>query len=186
MCEPAHSIVQYEDDNDSWTDTFTKLQRFFGSKLRKIGRWFHISKMGAGHSLDLGYKVHEWLPDHIDYEGVWWQKDFKLDSFLQKPSGDAFDAAKGYHLTVCGANMRTLRRFLEDSLQKTENAYFYIRKFHEMLNADGRRKFSQRFYRKEVYTQLSTSQIKMFMGFTRKRNLFLPEWSDDENFWTLR
>lgn len=92
MCEPAHSIVQFDppdDDNDdqnSGTPT-GRLGMFVGNIgkwFKKIGGMFHVSMMGAGHSETLSSISAEkqafLLPPDTKYEAKWWNRSFVLDS----------------------------------------------------------------------------------------------------------
>ena len=205
MCEPAHSIVQIPDDFDDTDLPFgdnipkaERLKRLLKGTWKKIGKWFHISKMGSGHSEATGFGRRELQflgnPER-DYEGLWWYRTFKEDptyhygSLIQRPvtEPEALRAAKEYHDLVCMQNIKVFRRFFETSLRKTTRAHGYIdRLLTLVLNTEGRRQLgANRFIRR--YTNILTeSQIKTVMGYTRRRGLFIPEWADDDNFWGKR
>jgi len=209
MCEPAHSIVQYPtnfDDSDlpfgGQMDTESRVKILLGKVgtwATKIGKWFHVSKLGSGHSaaLGMGYKELRYLPQSTDYEGFWWRRDFKVDGWNKEVDIEVYEAAKHYHNLVCMGSIKTFRRFFETSLQQTNRINLYVDCFLEyVLTKKGRDAWMTKM--KSIIfgtSKVSTSSpslnlpvnqeklIKITMGYTRKRNLFVPEWADDHNFW---
>ena len=85
MCEPAHSIIQYPTRNPRDDDSFgggnsampipmdRRLQAGLGPQImeigRKIGEWFHFSKIGNGHTeaIQLSGRASLLLPAHTKY-----------------------------------------------------------------------------------------------------------------------
>lgn len=192
MCEPYHSIVQYPEDFDdshfSDIGVGNKLKLLLGHWGKKIDSWFHISKMGAGHSLATSFGVKQlgYLPPSIDYEGEWWYKNFKLDMPLRfKNNVEAYEAAKKYHERVCIGDIQKFRRFLETSLRKSVRPKGYLTKLPLIFNSKGQDLFYNRVLVRKKGGKLNESIIKTIMGFTRKRNLFIPEWCDDNTFWKV-
>lgn len=199
MCEPAHSIVQYPQDNDDsfhFGDTESVLSKL-GNWTKKIGSWFHISKMGKGHSAATMHGMRElrYLPAPVNYEGFWWHKgSFELDGYhpIIRPDDAQFEAAREYHMRSCMGSMSIFRRFLEASLQNTDRHSIYVSRFSEcVLTTAGRdmlrSKIRRLFPRDRMLAGKDKERfIKLVMGFTRKRNLLVPEWSMDDAFWSGR
>ena len=202
MCEPAHSIVQYPEDFDDtnlpFGDNVSKQGRIsallakVGDWSTKIGKFFHISKMGSGHSaaVGLGYNDLKYLPEPRLYEGYWWVREFGLDGYY-RDNPIALEAARAYHQQVCMGSMQQFRRFLETSLKKTYRPTLYIDRFlHSVLTKEGRDQCVRRLRlllpgRNPSYDDQNHRDkiIKTVMGYTRRRNLFIPTWSDDATFW---
>jgi hypothetical protein len=189
MCEPAHSIVQYPvdfDDSDLPGQHISPEQRLskLGKFIKRVGRFFHLSKLGAGHTFTMSQvpaKIYEYLPPPISYEGVWWNKSFVTDGNFKHQVPEAIEAAKQYHDIVCMGNMKTFRRFFEASLRKTDHINMYIDVFiNYCLTRQGKEEVWNRLHRNETVNE---TVIKIIMGYTRKRGLFVPEWSDDDKFW---
>jgi hypothetical protein len=200
MCEPSHSIVQYDpedDDNNRFGGTldFGLVMDKLGRFAKKIGQWFHISKMGAGHSGAQRRVLY--LPDPVLYEGEWWNKgNMKLDCRHGPEAGPQFDAGYEYHMRVCMGSMQIFRRFFETSLQETNSLHLYITRFMEcVLTSEGRDQLSKRISsimpgkqilagKGRVEDSVKDKIIKATMGYTRKRNILVPEWSMDDGFWS--
>jgi len=98
-------------------------------------------------------------------------------------------AAQEYANAVSIGNMTTLRRFLEASLRKTTNPLKYVLHFELMFTKDDRDALRKRMrtllgsrYNRITKTNLE-QVIKSVMGFTRKRELLIPEWADDKRLW---
>lgn len=208
MCEPAHSVVQYPDepydgpfsDGQSQRDALTTaLGKGFGW-MKKIGSWLHLSKFGAGHSgaksnmtaLSWNDRTRLYLPSPTNYEGLWWERKFELD--MCQASNDAFESAKEYHLRSAMGNMSIFRRFLETSMKNSRSPHLYVQALLDaVLSPAGRDKMLEKF--RQVFGRSATSDtvlgnsrtvergIKIVMGITRKRNLFLPHWSEDDLLW---
>lgn len=212
MCEPNHSIVQFPNEDDWGTPTESRLGAAVDNGVlgwcKKIGRWLHLSKMGKGHSEALGitpsWSSTSTLPDATFYEVEWWIRKVNLDGSFRTSmlshtpeywdsrrqiQQDAKDAAVKYAQAVSIGNLTTLRRFLETSIKKSSYASKYFQCFELMLTANGRDLFAKRFndLRKSlghVRDKNLDKYIKMTLGFTRKRHLLVPEWSDDSRLWT--
>lgn len=169
---------------------------------KHIGSWFHFSKVGNGHTsaISLTGKASLILPEHTRYEGLWWERKFILDGRFHGPKSDladAFEAAKKYHETTVMGSMKQFRRFFEQSLCKTDRYASYIVRFVEnCLNQKGREqllKKARQLFGKTAQVECLINRrtsdakkeqiIKFLMGFTRKRTLFLPHWSDDDKLW---
>ena len=190
MCEPAHSILQYPDTFDDGSGMATKpfapsaLQKFFDWG-KKIGSFFHFSKMGEGHSeaqkIIIGQTWHE-VPNPLRYEANWWDRKFHIDDYRTVPP-DSHDCAKHYADLVSIGSLHALRQFLEASMKKTDRASEYFARFHNnFLNGKGRAELEKRF-KSQVKHFFNINQIGLLLGFTRKRNLLVPEWADDEKLW---
>lgn len=193
MCEPYHSIVQYPDDFDDsglafegLMDKESRLKAALGKAMdwgKKIKKWFHFSKLGAGHSvaIDLRGLRSLYLPISTKYEGNWWDRTFHLDGFSRAyDKEEALEVAKQYHNNVVFRDIRTFRRFLEASLIVTTRPHLYI---PPLLSV-----FSNRNKVNLAYGMIKRgnkeSAIRTIMGLTRDRRNFLPHFSDDEGLWT--
>jgi len=213
MCEPYHSVVQYPDDfNDDdlpfggQMDKESRLKSALGKAFdwsRKIGKWFHLSKFGAGHSKASGEVSRSsiYLPRPTLYEGMWWDRKFVLDGYgYYITDQEALKAAECYHKSSVMGNMKMFRRFLETSMVKTihpRGPYAYVEKLIENVwTAEGVNKLLEKFRRvfgrnahpNRIMGYRGTQQpkekaIKIVMGFTRKRGLFLPHFADDNSLW---
>lgn len=189
MCEPAHSITQFPLDEHYYPeDHHQQALKFIQKRGKRIGNYYHISKFGAGHSLALG-PITSWLyfkmPQQTDYEGEWWQREFIVDGSTFNNDPMALIHAKSYHEQLCMGNIKTFRRFFEASLNRSNVPIIYADRFLEfVLNREGQDRFNQVVGRLSRRVQkLSEKRVKKIMGFTRKRDLFVPEWADDAAFW---
>jgi len=223
MCEPAHSIIQYPDSNDDEDDQSKpqppmqdRLKMGLGERIfalgRRIGNWFHFSKMGNGHSeaIAMTGRAHQMviLPTHTKYEGLWWRREFQIDGHYhgyrhEMPTAHA--SAKEYHEDLVYSNIKTFRRFLEDSMKKSERPYVYAELLLEsVFTSQGRDMVLAKFGRvfggtagaslSEGYRLLTDGlnkygsnvdkSIAMIMGFTRRRELYRSEWADDSKLWS--
>lgn len=156
MCEPYHSIVQYDGRNDNddnlpfsgQMDTEQRLMAGLGAKVmswgKKIRDWFHFSKLGSGHhkAIELVGRKSLYLPIETRYEGVWWDRTFQVDGYYHGPIVDestAIQSAKEYHEEVVMGSMSKFRRFFELSIRKSDWAYLYVTRFFEnVLTSRGR------------------------------------------------
>lgn len=63
MCEPMHSITQYPDQDDDGNPTGSRVEAMLGRPnvvvkfFKKLGSFFHLSRMGAGHSESVGQAI---------------------------------------------------------------------------------------------------------------------------------
>lgn len=185
MCEPYHSISQFrDDDNDRLGCTLGPIAKL----LKKLGGFWHLSKMGKGHSGALecvrntsnhGAHVSFLVPEHNDYEVAWWNRHLKPDR--SKPNQDALLAAKDYaNLTSIGS-LHALRQFLEMSIKLSDKPMMYLTMMRHMLNKKGLVQWD--LARKKLKTRNPKSLSSFCIGFTRKRGLLVPEWSDDAHLW---
>jgi hypothetical protein len=197
MCEPHHSIVQYPiDDGDN--DNTTRLQWGLGKIFdwgKKIGSWFHFSKLGSGHTESIEWSKTKGLllPNDTRYETDWWIRRVRLDSFDRSHETDrALAAARQYSEAVCIGDIQKFRRFFETSIQKSDRPRIYFLNFIErMLTQPARDEIALRVQRIWGKSLLQIGQIKqtdrlcsLLLGYTRKRNLLVPEWADENKLWT--
>lgn len=209
MCEPTHSIVQWNDPNDPDDDVgglsaqagqYPK--RMLTGKLvkwaRKIGKWMHMSRLGRGHSEAIGERsgVAGYHFDEVFklYEAEWWHRQVKPD--LHFPSAELLDCATQYAHTSSIGSLTQLRNFLEVSLRNTERRSGYLQRLrNDMLTEKGRHEFDtkcSKYFRikkdRLMIHKLSSANIDKLvnftLGFTRKRELLVPEWADDDALWT--
>jgi hypothetical protein len=237
MCEPSHSIIQYnppehDDDGDGPGSSMSAqagqysrdgLLAGLGQWAKKIRGWMHLSMLGKGHSETLGARSNGLMYRYNDvfrlYEAHWWNRKVIRDGALQRGgyasnviiTQQQLDAATNYANLVSIGDLGQLRRFLEQSLAKTDRSQAYLNQFRAgFLNVDGRIQFDKDC--KEIL-KVSPSVIldqavgvvnspvgkadpskgrplslesvtKFILGFTRKRKLIVPEWADDASLWT--
>lgn len=189
-------------------DRETRLKAALGKAMdwgKKVLRWFHFSKLGSGHA-GAG-PVHGrqifYLPNETRYEGKWWERRVDPDgSYYGHPMDkeEALHAADLYCRDVVLGSMSKFRRFLETSIKKSSGwGYRYAEQFLEyVLTSAGRdavlAKFRNIFGVREAcsVTRLFNGSegnpakqkaIDCLMGFTRKRNLFVPLWADEPSLW---
>lgn len=215
MCEPTHSIVQYDDpndknDNDSDDGELSpQAKQYPQSQLtgrlsrwaKKVRNWFHVSKLGRGHSETIGERtgVSLYSFDHVfsRYEAHWWNRTVVRDGGLHRDEV-ALTSAEDYAKLTSIGDLTQLRRFLEVSMQNTDRPESYIEAvWSSLLTSDGNRQFESDYnkYFKSKYTRYDLSVrlqdskkrleiVKFVIGFTRKRSLLVPEWSDDAALWS--
>jgi hypothetical protein len=195
MCEPHHSIVQYPiDDGDN--DNTTKLQWGLGKIFdwgKKIGSWFHFSKLGSGHTESIEWSKTKGLilPNDVRYETDWWIRRVRLDGCAASEREAALTAAQQYSEAVCIGDIQKFRRFFETSIQKSDRARAYFLSFIEkMLTRPARDEVALRIKRIWGKSLLQIGKIQqedklcnLLLGYTRKRNLLVPEWADEEKLW---
>jgi len=161
---------------------------------KKIANWFHFSKLGSGHSESIEWNKtkHLILPaKEVRYEGAWWNRTFKIDGYPDTLEAErAKQAAHEYSNIVCMGNIQVFRRYFETSLNQSSRFMLHVQQFLDgMLNPKGKdlftRKMQQCFPRKtRMREYIKTPQvINLVMGFTRKRELLVPEWSDVPSLW---
>lgn len=171
MCEPMHSTIQFPDPDDfdggDWNDDGDSLSAQsarpsligkMGKWFKKVGKFFHVSKMGSGHSETLrsdklnavvDSQIHSFIePPHYKWEADWAVRRVYRDGgnigfgFCNKiglNDDDSESAAKQYINDVCIGSFTAFRRFFETSLVETEKGkrQQYVANFLRMLTADG-------------------------------------------------
>jgi hypothetical protein len=201
MCEPFHSVVQYPTDDDQGGDNQSRLMWGLGKIYdwgKKIGSFFHFSKLGSGHteSIEWAKTKHLMLPDDTRYETAWWCRQTRIDGiFNGGASGDgryALACAEQYSRTVVTGDLGKFRRFFETSIEKSSRGYSYVEHFlDDMLTYQARDEVLKRC--KQIWgtsPMLAFARHKkeltaLLLGYTRKRNLLVPEWADDDRLWTV-
>lgn len=208
MCEPTHSIVQYPPSNEGGTPTDVLLQKTLKERVYdwfvKIGGYFHLSKMGSGHSEATRESgtFSCLIPEETRYEAMWWDRTVKIDGLFAGKEFDrdlALEAATTYAQAVSIGSLTAFRRFLETSMTRTERPYLYVNAFLEhMLTKEGRTHatdkiksaLSLRKLNTGILWKLGTNSkeeldraIKVVLGLTRQRRLLVPAWADDDALW---
>jgi hypothetical protein len=204
MCEPTHSIVQFPDQDDDGNPTGglvdaipleTKGQDGFWQWMKKrIGSWFHFSRLGNGHSEALGLltvQARRRLPADTKYEATWWNRKVHLDGLFNGQQYDAqlaLDCATTYAKAVSIGGLTQLRRFLATSMKKSERPWSYAETFVQMLKMEGYNAFNKlvkKFFGsvKQACTSKLDELIKLMLGFTRKRRFLVDAWADDGKLW---
>lgn len=214
MCEPYHSIVQYPKEaiiadrlHNCDTESYIKAALGKGYGLLSLEEdWIHLSKFGEGHhskANNLFNRSFLYTVSPTLWEGEWWTRTFKIDSFGRGSRGRAVEseqAAFAYHNRSVMGNMSLFRRFLETSMLQTRSlmgAFTYVDplltdvltseganqlldKFQKVFDDPPYRVLSRRGNRKEI-----ERGIKVVMGFTRKRELFQSHFADDDSLWRV-
>lgn len=205
MCEPTHSITQFPPEDPNTGAPNEQKVSLLGRVMdigKKIKGWFHFSKLGKGHSesMNITRVNHLWVPENTKYEAFWWNRTVKFDGYFCGKEFDralALELATQYANTVSIGDLKMLRRFLETSMQKTDRPYLYAEQFRNLLNKKGKETYEQQLKAhipmKNIFVMLGRSEssnpslldklIKIMMGITRKRDLLVPEWSDDTKLW---
>lgn len=203
MCEPHHSIVQFPTDDDSPSaqgglSTLGKVMDWG----KKVWEYFHFSKLGSGHTESMYWARAHGLsvPTPTLYETAWWSRNVRLDgSFVGNPNlkNTGLEAARIYSNDVVLGSMGKLRQFLTMSIVKSDRPESYAAVFVDsMLNAMGRQQFTDRWrkiFRESFYmgaysifeTQKEAA-TKFVLGYTRRRDLLVPEWSDVGSLWLAK
>jgi hypothetical protein len=106
----------------------------------------------------------------------------------QKLREESTAAAQQYANAVSIGNMTTFRRFLTTSIQKSDQPTKYVLHFQLMLNRAGRDSLAKRIkeftMRCGRVSKTNVDRVtKLLLGFTRKRELLIPEWADDKSLW---
>lgn len=237
MCEPSHSIIQYdppEYDNDgdgpgsgmsAQAGQYARdgLLAGLGQWAKKIKGWMHLSMLGKGHSETIGARSNGLMYQYDNvlrlYEAHWWNRSVVKDGAMRRGgyahnvvvTQQQLEAATNYANLVSIGDLGQLRRFLEQSLAKTDKSNVYLHQFRNgFLTVDGRIQFDKDC--KEILKvsphaildqsigvvnspigkadskksrPLSLESVtKFILGFTRKRKLIVPEWADDDSLWT--
>lgn len=201
MCEPHHSINQFDDDDGPRTGMLKgQVQQKPESWLKKISKWFHFSRMGAGHSEAItatGRMDFHTMPTLTRYEVKWWNRSIHRDGsyfgYEKAEAEHALEAATDYANRVSIGSLQNLRRFLEMSFLKTPYPQKYAGMFRCMLSQEGVSQYEKRLQRFGGVSRLvdrSWSEEKLrkaiaavCCGLTRKRGLLIPEWADDKELW---
>lgn len=205
MCQPNHSIVQFEppndnDDNDthgsgSGEGRLGIVLGKAGQWLRKIGKCFHLSRMGEGHTGAQGHlnglRETFFLPTPTLYEAQWWNRKIAFDGWYYGYSDreEVLGYATAYANAVSIGSLHALRTFLEASIKRTEYPEMYVGAFRNMLNARGKTEFEKKINcsyinNRDIVPGKVESLIRLCLGMTRKRNLLVPEWADDGKLWS--
>ena len=171
MCEPSHSILQYnppekqDDDFDGGVTSMSAqagqysrdgLLAGLGQWAKKIKGWMHLSMLGKGHSGTLGARSNGLMYRYDDvfrlYEAHWWNRNVIRDGAIRNGSHignvtiteEHLRAATDYAMSVSIGDLGQLRRFLEQSLAKTDRTKGYLYHFRsDFLNVDGRAQFDK-------------------------------------------
>jgi hypothetical protein len=163
---PEHALYE-----NNWWERKTKRDGFGGNMA--YSSFSNINTLNAAC-----YSTYETPPD-----------DMRTD--------EALNAADQYAKEVSTGSIRAFRSFLTHSIRNSERPQEYLSRFMLMLNKEGKDDFKKR--SKNIFCTASggavelgrlmttpqrTKQITDFtLGYTRKRNLLVPEWSDDDSVW---
>lgn len=173
---------------------------------KKVLRWFHFSKLGSGHTSmsPLMGARSLMLPRETKYEGEWWYRRVKFDGFFSGHHMDrdeALQAATIYSDEVVLGSMSKFRRFLDTSIMKSQRggSYYVDRLLEYVFNVQGRnvvcKKLQESFsfrrvtsavtglFNAPVDSPMKRQAVDCLLGFTRKRDLFVPGWADVDSLW---
>jgi hypothetical protein len=191
MCEPTHSIIQIplkvftlKDGILEQDSVLLSAQFCLGETKRQLLAWshqtrdyLHLSRLGQGHSESIQLTTNNvhLFPDHVKYEGLWWERKTRLDQaphggWIQEFLEDAtkapvmtkllatelgkelqessLTAASKYAERQSYGSILVLQSFLVESLRRTERPYLYVNEIkYKLLSHDGAIEF-QRFLSK--------------------------------------
>lgn len=191
MCEPYHSINQFEDQGPNGCSGL--IIKPLADIATKIRNWFHLSKAGAGHSealtKALGGRFYDLRENK--WEVAWWNREVKLDGDYRGifDPADAKIACEKYADMTAIGDIRTFRRWFEAVLQKTHRPSTYLYVMERMFTAAGRDALAKAIRsvspvkRYAPRVGMEPTLIKRVMGLTRKRELLIPEWADCPKSW---
>lgn len=213
MCEPSHSIVQFDpsagNDNDNFDGGLPASPETFSLRLKRVGEWLkrvggllHLSCLGNGHSEALN-KVgiagmnQEFISlPHTKYETYWWNRTTKIDGgFIGHDKAYSLKCADDYAKTISIGSLDMFRRFIEPTIAHSEHGVgTYIDAFEKMLNSRGRAHFGKKAIMILRSPDVRSADrcndpiirdriVKLVCGVTRKRGLLGPEWADDSLLW---
>lgn len=202
MCEPFHSIVQYPDQDNDGNPTSGKIDVIPGMMAKwtkKIASWFHLSKMGFGHSETVALTPlgRSRLPEPTRYEAAWWNRQTKIDGPFQGlhqfEASEALESAKIYSKAVSTGNLHTLRKFLEASLMNSDRPLLYVHQALEgLFTTKGQNELHRKFKMckiplehiyKTMDIHMRTTICGLMLGMTRNRKFLVSEWADDDKLW---
>jgi hypothetical protein len=206
MCQPSHSIVQFEPPEDDFNSgdsappssgLMVRIGKL-GKWLKRIGGMFHASRMGEGHTGALGHQcgLRETFilpPARTDYEAHWWDRTLKMDGPYggHVGAGVAQENAQRYADAVSIGSLHALRQFLSESFDNTHTPGQYVEAFRDILNRKGRAEYERnlkrigaiRYFDFDTPRAVIESAKRLCLGLTRKRHLLVPEWADDKKLW---
>lgn len=201
------TITQYPENDDNGNpmnqkvEALAKKEGFLDKWFRKIGKFFNLSRTGKGHSESmievLPITRSLWLPEEVKFEGHWWDRTVTHDGgrrYGDLRDAEALESATQYSNLVCLGNMRIFRNFLETSIARSDTPHKYVTALAERaLNKKGRdllmKRVKELFSCKlsNLFTRVSkerkASATSLIIGFTRKHELWLPQWSDEDKLW---
>jgi len=133
MCEPAHSIVQFDTRECPYSG-----EPFGGIHHARIGPYVMIHQPGMGHSeaMDnaniVSPALWKYLPPPLYWEGYWWEGDTILyDGSIERYAScgidfhDAKAAAYEFNKRTVMKDIRTLRNFIEQSMMTSDRREYY-------------------------------------------------------------
>jgi hypothetical protein len=191
MCEPYFSTNQFMVDQ--------RAKITIGPALldaTEIRGYYHFAKFGFGHSESLNKVLNnQQLPNVLQYETAWWNRSHQFDSYLFRFDRDmrrcygvhndnpAFVASEIYANRACIGDLPTLRRFLEAALAKTHAWNSFYNAFTEMLSDKGRSHLVRCHKKYNISNYQHPRLINLMIGLTRKREMLVTEWADDDKLW---
>lgn len=180
-------------------DIGKKISSWFHFSRMGMGHSESITDVMGRDPLSIGRSQLQ-LPPMTRYEAAWWKREVHRDGTYRGHEFDAnfaLEAAEAYAKKVSIGDLRMLRRFLETTLQKTDRISMYVQSFFEMLNPTGRDLLAKdlndmfgttrwgaynlggkagRF--NNATSEERASLIRLVMGYTRRKKLLIPVWTD--------
>lgn len=214
--KPRHWIGRFSGVVKGWT---RQIGRFL--HLSKFGSGHHVLLPNKGvnkgtlyHALSAHTQCD---PAHIKWETDWARRELKFDNALISDPDQLYSmykyiscygvhkaqqqiadfeyrrqVAEQYSKESSTGNLSKLRRFLETSLNRTDNPLQYISRFCQMLTPKGADIYmkkidaiisKKKFNKRMVMRHHLSSVISATLGFTRRRGLLIPCWADDADLW---
>jgi len=198
MCVPFHSVVQYGDfqlNGGGILDGAHSVLSQLGY-AKRIGNFYHFSKLGGGHSIATRYKakISYYISEGSNWEGAWWNgftskiaKDTPF-SIPRSELPDAEHSANLYYDAVCMKNMRVWRNFVIKSIESCDDGggrVGYLCRFKSCLTPAGLIQFENRIASnlgaKHRFSPKAT--IPVIGWASRKRGLFKDCFADFPAKW---
>ncbi len=209
MCEPHQSIIQFPEnppgddrfDPPPTSSLFGRVSGAIAEWGRRVGDFFHLSKMGMGHHEGWRHFTGYFrIPDSTLYEAHWATREFVVDGWYSSSvadrQGEAYAAAHEYAKAISLGDLAAFRRFFEVSIARSKTPMLYVERAFDMFNARGKdallakakavfgRSFTPSAHSGLWLPELIKPATKMILGLTRHRELLIPAWADDTQIWS--
>lgn len=197
MCEPYFSTNQFDNSQRTMLTIGPAL-----NDATLVDNYYHFAAFGYGHSTSLERVLNsQQVSDVYQYETAWWNRSHRFDSFAgmygytlhfkgptEEDANVRYEASLRYANIACIGNLGTLRRFLDAALPIADNNSMFEKfysVFRQMLNSRGKRQL-ETVYRGilgKILPVYDTRLHKAMLGLTRKRDMLVSEWADDDKLW---
>jgi len=201
MCIPAFSPVQYADFQLNGSGLLQGAHSVLSNMghSKKIGNFYHFSRLGVGHSAATLYKarIADYLNEGSYWEGFWWngRQPIIKDKPFNMPESeilDARNAAQQYYETCCIGNIKTFRRWLLGSIEKTDRPDRFINRLEGVFHKN---QFGQMQTELRIHAPASTNErvlisseekamaARVIGKYLRRRKNFRDHFADDSVLW---